>query len=98
MNDAERSGSAGLQACRGAQAVLRAALPERHVVLTKRQIESPGEMQLRRRGTRNDPRHAVIAKTRWTAEDERVARLERDRVDWVLALQSTEQKPRAVAD
>jgi hypothetical protein len=40
----------------------------------------------------------VIAETRRTAEDERVARREPDHVDGIAPLHATEQKPRRVAD
>ena len=48
----------------------------RHVialVLSKREIESPGHHELLRRGVRRDARHTVIAQARRPAEHERVA-------------------------
>jgi hypothetical protein len=84
--------------CRGDWDGLKAVPYVRHVVLTKRQIESSNEIELAWRGAGDDPRDAVIAQARRAAEDERIARLERDRLNWFFAFQPAEQKPRRVAD
>ena len=49
------------------------------VGLPEREVEAAAESQVRRRRTRRDARHAVIAKSRRPAEHEGVARFERHR-------------------
>ena len=55
------------------------------VVLPEGQIEAAVHRQFRRPGTAQDARHAVISQPRRAAEDERVAGLQKDRVDGIAA-------------
>jgi len=67
-------------------------------VLSKRQIESSFELEFKRRGARQDSRHAVIAQAGGSAEYKRVAGLERNGLEGVAPLQATELEAGGVAD
>ena len=75
-------------------------MPEEHriSVLPEGQVEAAVEAELAGRAAWNDARDAVIAQARGTAEHERVAGLEQQRVHRITPPHPAKQKSRGVAN
>src|SRR3954466_8557100 len=79
----------------GATVAARSAMD---IVLAERQVETPGHRELRRRGSSDNARDPVIAETGGAAKHERIARLERPRLDRISPFETAEKKSRRITD